>query len=96
MKTTDKIPLNETLQVSDGAGGVVTAQASRTVLEEIERLRSCGMLEAAQRLENSCDDTVIDDGRYVEIDPTSKGKTYDDRRIVFAEDKAAATSAKRK
>jgi hypothetical protein len=60
MKTTDRIPLNSTTQGVAANGAIVTIPESRSVGDEIKRLRDAGMNTAAQRLENSCDDHVAD------------------------------------
>lgn len=56
MKLTDHIKLNTTVSVADEKGRVVQASETRSVADEIKRLRDMGAFEAAQRLENSCKD----------------------------------------
>lgn len=72
MKKSDKIPLATSTTTIDTDGERVSVVDTRSVESEIERLLACGCLEAAQRLENSCEDGE-DDNRtgYVEIDPTN-------------------------
>lgn len=68
MKSTDRIKLN-TSTFADNDG--LPKPDSRTVSEEIDRLRNTGMLQAADRLESSCDDTHLDTGQYVQSNPVT-------------------------
>lgn len=68
MKTTQKIPL-QTQTFTDGDGNPL--HDTRTVKDEINRLRRTGMHDAADRMEASCDDTAMNNGRYLEIDPVT-------------------------
>lgn len=59
MKLNNRIPLNSTVETQDSVTGEIKAVAvSRSVKDEIKRLRDSGMEIAAQRLENSCEDFI--------------------------------------
>lgn len=77
MKLSSRIPLNETIQVEDqeNPGTTKGLPRSRTIAEEIVRLRYMGAIEQANRLESSCDDTHLDTGEYVANDPVT-GKSF--------------------
>lgn len=56
MKLSDHIKLNTSVSVANAEGRVVQASETRSVADEIKRLRELGAFEAAQRIENSCED----------------------------------------
>lgn len=60
MKKTSRIPLNETREIADDEGNNRVVNLTRTVADEVKRLRDSGMEVAAQRLENSCDDHIAE------------------------------------
>ena len=71
MKKSDLIPLATNSFFKDNDGELVNVTDYRTVESEISRLALSGCGEAAQRLENSCEDGNDDGSGYVEVDPTN-------------------------
>jgi hypothetical protein len=71
MKKSDLIPLNSNTTTVDADGEIIVKPETRSVAEEIERLRHMGAGGFAQLLENSCDDGKDDGSGYVEVDPTN-------------------------
>jgi hypothetical protein len=71
MKKSDLIPLESKTTTVDADGERIAVADTRSVESEIARLQAMGCLEAAQRLENSCEDGKDDGSGYVEVDPTN-------------------------
>jgi hypothetical protein len=70
MKKSDRIPLNSTVETQDPVTGEFRTQPqTRSVEDEIKRLRNAGMDELASRYENSCTDYVPASKAPLEVNP---------------------------